>query len=174
MTKKVTKKKARPKYTTGRKPNPGLPKHEPTLHQRALVSGCVEAGIPQEIVAVALGISRSTLNRHYKPQLENINAGKGATALALKTVISIMAEGTREIDRLRAAMFWLRTRENELFSERRIQENIDQAAADELGKITEEQAINVAENVLKAARLNGAARQKYETASIDDEPQGNA
>lgn len=160
------------KSPTGRKTRKDA--HRPTPEGRAAVSAMVSASVPGRYIAAAMNISLSTLKAHYRPQLDDIDAGKSTTAIALDTLIKIMVHGEKEFNRLRAAFFWLKTRENELFSVRQIHENIDRAAADELGKLTEDQVAQVAENVLRATGQNTAARLHRESPSIDDEPAGSA
>ncbi len=170
----VTRKKTAKKKTQTRTRRGQFKAFKPTTAQKASVSGMSGASIPGRTIAFALGIAESTLFKHFKAQLEP-NGGKLGTAIAIHTLISEMDRGGTV--GVRAAIFWLKTRENELFSERRILENIDRQAADELGKLTDDDVIRIADNVKQAAEANKAELERFEKLnepSIDDEPLGTA
>ena len=158
----TTKRKKSPRAGTGFKPS---------MAQREVVSVMATTGVKSEHIAKCIlnpksgkPISRTVLWRHFSEELKG--GGKAGTALAINTLIQAMMDGGR--NGLTAVIFWLKTRENELFSERRITENYEKNGTDELGKLTPEQAIRVAENVIKGAKLTKAFRELQK--EKDDEP----
>lgn len=88
------------------------PPFEPTDKQRGQVEAMIVCGIPQEDIAKAIGITRPTLNKHFKPELE-----LGETKVKLNVgsfiVNSILGrEGGIKDERSRAtlAIFFAKTR----------------------------------------------------------------
>jgi len=67
----------------------GRPEHVPDENSRSLVETLAAHGTPHRIIASVTGISRSTLRRHYKPQLsegfETVKA-KVQSALAARAM----------------------------------------------------------------------------------------
>ena len=143
----------------------------------------IGAGVPTDVVRLIVinpktgkPVARSTFWRRFKPEIDS--GGKQMTAYAAETLACAMqernADGTVTRAGIAATIFWLKTRESELFSERRINENIERKAADQLSKITDDEAIRIAKNVMQAATDNKAARENFGQPSVDDKPQGNA
>lgn len=63
--------------------------HEPTPCQRKQVAACMVAGLTEDMTASILGINKSTLRKHYKPELEQSRAKvvtKIASTLAQKAM----------------------------------------------------------------------------------------
>lgn len=125
--------------------------------------------IPAEFIAAAIGIGRDTLFKYYKENLAPGGAGPGGAAMAIKTLFTEMAKGGRT--GASCAMFYLKTRMNQFFSERFINENKDIENDKELSRYTEDDAIRIAENILKQAK---GAKTSNSSPSIDDEPAGTA
>lgn len=49
---------------------PGRPRFQPTASQRRQVEQMAAAAMPHDLVAMALGIARGTLTRHFKDELK--------------------------------------------------------------------------------------------------------
>lgn len=173
--KKTTKKK--------KKPARGPVGFQATKAQRRTVEAMIGAGVSVEVARKIIvnektgrPVARQTFYKMFRDEIEDGHAR--ITGKAAATMVQAMDD--RNKDGLvthpaqRAAEFWLARREPELFSERRINENIERKAADELGKVSEEQAERIADNVLQAARQNKQARARRGKPSIDDEPAGSA
>ena len=89
------------------------PLHKPTNETRAEVKALSSFGVPQEDIAIFIGISKPTLAKYYPDELRvssikaNATVGKYlynlASGLALKN-------GATHGDCSRAAMFWAKTR----------------------------------------------------------------
>ena len=90
------------------------------------------------------------------------------------TTVAQPAEPIKEIFALRempmldttAQIFYLKNRDPENWKDRHYNENVERKEPDELGKITPEEARRVAENVIKAADQNEAAREKLKKPTI--------
>lgn len=173
--KKTTKKKARR--------NTGPPPFPVTQAQRDFVAAAIAAGLSAEVARELVinektgkPLARSTFFKSFGEEIKH--GQKMITGKAIGTVVEAMGnrndKGHVTVAAQRASEFWLARREGDLFSEKRINENIERKAADELGKVTEEQAERIADNVLQAARQNKKARARRDKPSIDDEPAGSA
>jgi DNA-binding CsgD family transcriptional regulator len=101
-----TRKPANPKASAPPPAKPGRPAYVPTDKDRGTVRLMVSGGITYDRIAALLGISESTLERHFK---SDIAMGKAEIdALSIRTVVSVMREGGR--DGLTAAMWWQKSR----------------------------------------------------------------
>lgn len=79
------------------------PKHTPTEKARQRVESMVAVGIPQEDVAIILGIDVKTLRKHYRPELDK-SMTKANAAVAGKLYSAAMNGDVR------AQIFWCKTR----------------------------------------------------------------
>ncbi len=83
------------------------PKHEPTGKTRAEVESMAGFGIPEERIAKVIGISRSTLRRWYKVELE-----LGSTKASAMVIGNLFKQATKDHpSSIPAAIFWAKTRE---------------------------------------------------------------
>ena len=125
---------------------------EATNAQREAVSAMAVAGVTPEHIARCIfsqktgrPISRATLYRHFSEEL--VDGGKAGTARAIGTLFRAMnGDGRNSVT---AAIFWLKTREHDLFAERRIRAIEDHRPLEQLSKISPERTRKAAENVLK-------------------------
>ena len=82
-------------------------KHVPTDQQREMATALAGGGIPQTLIARAIGISVPTLEREYRVELDT---GKTRiTGKAISTLIRAMDSGGKGA--VGAAAFWLKCRE---------------------------------------------------------------
>ena len=109
--------------------------------------------VPQDIICRLIinpdtgqPISKPTLHKHFREELDG-RTGKLTTAAAVRRLgrdmLSDENRGTR------AATFWLRTREREIFAERRISENRDASENPPAERLTPEDRERVARSVLE-------------------------
>ncbi len=87
--------------------------HEPTAKTRAEVEALKSFGVPQDDIALYIGIDRKTLAKHYKDELDTAQTKADATvARFLYQAASGKAldSGASYADCVRAAMFWAKTR----------------------------------------------------------------
>ncbi|MEI6283039.1 MAG: hypothetical protein WCP82_10065 [Alphaproteobacteria bacterium] len=96
---------ARPKSPKGRK------LFVPTEEQRAVVRVMVAGGIEQLVISDAIGISRVTLAKHFRKEID-IGAGQ-----ANAHVVANLFKQTK--DNVRAAEFWLTNRDGKNWSHKR-------------------------------------------------------
>lgn len=80
----------------------GRPKHEPTAETRKTVQDYSAVGIPQDDIALSLGIDKKTLAKHYKSEL------KLGAIKANATVAGRLFAMTKTVPA--AAIFWTKTR----------------------------------------------------------------
>jgi len=78
--------------------------HEPTNESRAIVSNLAAFGIRQESIARQLGISKPTLEKYYREELEH--GLDDANAKVANTLFSMAVSGEHPA----ATFFWLKTR----------------------------------------------------------------
>ncbi len=84
----------------------GKPEHVPTEKTRARVTAWTGGGIDQEQIAAALGVTRRTLAKYYRPELA---AGKGTMdGLAISALVLAMQRGGKEA--VAAAKWWTQSR----------------------------------------------------------------
>src|ERR1043165_4271379 len=82
--------------------------HEPTKQTRDTVTALSGAGVQQTLIARVVGVSKPTLEKAYRQELDT---GKSTiTALAVATLVKAMNAGGRGA--VGAAAFWLKCREN--------------------------------------------------------------
>jgi len=84
----------------------GRPPHEPTDEARRVVWEMTAFGIPQERVAHALGIDRSTLLKYYREELDSA-ADAAVTNVARNLYSKAIGDGR---EAMTAAIFFLKTR----------------------------------------------------------------
>ena len=84
----------------------GRPRHEPTSQTRNMVRMCAGFGVPQEDIALALGLTRPTLKRHYSPEIE---VGKAQTHIRLMSNLLEMSNMKNTVG-LKATIFALTRR----------------------------------------------------------------
>jgi hypothetical protein len=96
--------------------NRGRPTLEPTDKQRGQVEAMIRYGIPETEIAQALGISKTTLLKHFRNEI-NASATKANTQVGefiFATIVGLPIPGRRPVtdERARAtlAMFWAKTR----------------------------------------------------------------
>ena len=92
----------------------GGPRHEPTSSTRNTVRSHAMAGTPQQKIADLMGISKNTLRKFYKDEL-NLGISQANAVVARGLYSAASGEDFREgiggySDFLRAAMFWAKTR----------------------------------------------------------------
>lgn len=85
----------------------GRPRHEPTKSQRSMVELLAGIGTAHDEIASAVGISRHTLERHYRAELDRARA-----VIESKFIMNLMrlSRSTNKAVALRATMFALETR----------------------------------------------------------------
>lgn len=96
-----TKPPAKPKRRANKRP--GRKPYKTTAKDRQLVETMIGFGIPAEDVAKVIGISRTTLDRHYKPQIE-----LGVTKVNARVAGFLFTNA--EKGNVTAQIFWLKTR----------------------------------------------------------------
>jgi len=78
--------------------------HEPTVKSRAEVTSLTSFGITQDDICIYLGITKKTLERHYRYELDTaVTRANGQIANALYTKAVKGGDVT-------AMIFWLKTR----------------------------------------------------------------
>ena len=91
---------------------PGSPEHIPDDKTRAEVSALCAYGVPQEEIAVYIGIDAKTLRKHYRPELDaaKIKANAKVRRFLFEAATGdAMAKGATFSDCLRGSMFWAKT-----------------------------------------------------------------
>lgn len=126
--------------------------HRPSPQQRAQVEALSGHGIKQEDIAAYIGVSKETLRKHYRKQLD---MGKITATAAVAQTLYVMAKSGKDFQ---ATKFWLLQRAKDQWSEvSRHEINIAdlrehaRRRAYELG-ITEEEAAEIVAGVERAAR----------------------
>jgi len=174
-TKKVVKKRGSPRKKAK------STKFKPTEADRERVSVLIAAGVKSETARLMVknpktgrAVARSTFWIAFKRELEDgVSVMNGKAAATLNEAMDARDEdGNVTRTASSAAMFWLKTRNSELFSERHINENIDRTAGSMLDKIDPSKAARVAQIVLDQAE--GELKIKEKRPSINDEPAGTA
>ena len=92
--------------------------HEPSKETRGAVQMMTAAGIPQAEICISLGISKPTLHKHYRDEIDSgaikANAMVGQflyeTASGRALLPGAKYKGATYADCTRAAMFWAKTR----------------------------------------------------------------
>ena len=84
----------------------GRPPHQPTEASRRQVRALAAYGIPQDEIATVVGISKPTLEKHYREELDN-----GHVKANVKVAENLYRKATGEgREAVTAAIFWLKTR----------------------------------------------------------------
>lgn len=84
----------------------GRPPHQPTEATRKQVKALAAYGIPQEEIGRVIGVSKPTLERHYREELD-----RGELEANAKVAESLFRKATGEgAQAVTAAIFWLKTR----------------------------------------------------------------
>ena len=84
----------------------GRPSHEPTTAQRKQVEAMAAYGIPQMDISRVIGVSKPTLEKHYRDELDT-----GATKATARVAESLYKKATGDGNAsVTAAIFWLKTR----------------------------------------------------------------
>src|ERR671916_3535222 len=84
----------------------GRPPHEPTEATRRQVRALAAYGIPQDEIGKVIGISKPTLERHYREELD-----RGEVEANAKVAESLFRKATGDgAQSVTAAIFWLKTR----------------------------------------------------------------
>ena len=78
-------------------------KHEPTVETRSSVKALASVGTPQEQIASVIGISKNTLLKHYRKELDT-----AMTMANAKVAQSLFQQATA--GNTAAAIFWLKCR----------------------------------------------------------------
>ena len=78
-------------------------KHEPTSETRAKVNALASVGTPQDQIALVIGISKNTLIKHYRKELDT--AMTMANAQVAQSLYQQAKSGNTA-----AAIFWLKCR----------------------------------------------------------------
>ena len=78
-------------------------KHEPTVETRAKVNALASVGTPQDQIALVIGISKNTLIKHYRKELDT--AMTMANAQVAQSLYQQAKNGNTA-----AAIFWLKCR----------------------------------------------------------------
>ncbi len=82
------------------------PEHVPTEQSRKTVEAMSAYGVPQQQIAAVIGISKPTLEKHYRAELDTADA----KAIA-KVAESLFQKATGSHPQaVTAAIFWLKTR----------------------------------------------------------------
>lgn len=91
---------------------PGSPEHKPDEKSRAEVHALCAYGVPQEEIAVYIGIDAKTLRKHYRAELDTAKTKAHAAVgrfLYQAASGASLKDGASHADCLRAAMFWAKT-----------------------------------------------------------------
>lgn len=83
-------------------------KHEPTVTSRRTVSSMAAYGIPQKDIAAVIGITKPTLEKYYRHELD-VSSAK-ATAKVAETLYAKATAKEITGPSVTAALFWLKTR----------------------------------------------------------------
>ena len=84
----------------------GRPPHEPSEASRRQVRALAAYGIPQDEIARVMGITKPTLEKHYRPELD-----RAETEANAKVAESLFRKATGDgAQAVTAAIFWLKTR----------------------------------------------------------------
>jgi hypothetical protein len=84
----------------------GRPPHVPSEATRRQVRALAAYGIPQDEIATVVGITKPTLEKHYRPELDRAEAEANA-----KVAESLFRKATGDgAQAVTAAIFWLKTR----------------------------------------------------------------
>ena len=84
----------------------GRPPHQPTEATRKQVKALAAYGIPQEEIGKVVGVSKPTLERHYREELD-----RGELEANAKVAESLFKKATGDGSQaVTAAIFWLKTR----------------------------------------------------------------
>ena len=87
-------------------PRKGRPPYEPTEDQRRIVNIMAAGGLQQAQIAAAIGVSRPTLEKYFREELD----GGGAKAHGM-VVANLFRQATKDDPRATAAaIFWAKTR----------------------------------------------------------------
>lgn len=98
------------------KNNGGRKQYKPTNEQRALVQALASTGIKQDDIALVLNISKVTLNKYYRAELDT--AAHKANAKVAQSLYNQAISGNTA-----AAIFWLKIRAG--WTEKSVTENIN-------------------------------------------------
>lgn len=178
----------RTKIAGGKPPSPQKKAKQParftpTAEDQRRVAAIVGAGVITDTARLIVvnprtgrPLAKSTFCLRFKAEIAE--GQKMTTARASATLAEAMGERTAEGKVTRAALtssiFWLKTRESDLFSERQINENISKGEGNEPGIVDRKTAIKVAESILKQAAAEDALEKSNGGPSIDDKALGNA
>lgn len=143
------------KNSTRRKP--GRPKILITAQMIRKAETLASKGLTKQQTAQCLGIGLSTLMEKQKEFPEFLEALKKGKAKGLATVTNALFQSAKN-GNVVAQIFYLKNRDSDSWSDRRVNENIDRSATPELSRISPERTREVAENVLKVLE----AREKLE------------
>src|SRR5919107_4365711 len=84
----------------------GRPPHQPTEATRKQVKALAAYGVPQDEIGKVIGISKPTLERHYREELD-----RGEVEANAKVAESLFRKATGDgAQAVTAAIFWLKTR----------------------------------------------------------------
>ncbi len=84
----------------------GRPPHQPTEATRKQVKALSAYGIPQEEIGKVIGVSKPTLEKHYRDELDRAQSEVNA-----KVAESLFRKATGDgAQAVTAAIFWLKTR----------------------------------------------------------------
>ncbi len=84
----------------------GRPPHEPTEATRKQVKALAAYGVPQDEIGKVIGISKPTLEKHYREELDRAQIEANAK-VAESLFRKAMGDGAQSVT---AAIFWLKTR----------------------------------------------------------------
>ncbi len=84
----------------------GRPPHEPTEATRRQVKALAAYGIQQDEIGRVIGISKPTLEKHYRDELDRAEVEANAK-VAESLFKKAMGDGSQAVT---AAIFWLKTR----------------------------------------------------------------
>ena len=84
----------------------GRPPHEPTEASRKQVKAIAAYGVPQDEIGKVVGVSKPTLEKHYRDELDRAQSEVNA-----KVAESLFRKATGDgAQAVTAAIFWLKTR----------------------------------------------------------------
>src|SRR3712207_5833975 len=84
----------------------GRPPHQPTEATRKQVKALAAYGVPQDEIGKVIGISKPTLEKHYREELD-----RAAIEANARVAESLFRKATSEgAQAVTAAIFWLKTR----------------------------------------------------------------